>query len=75
MPADQDIDPALGFGLAEEIYDTLVELRDQYDSMVSQAAGLEGGYAELAALAANHYENRNYLDAARMLEAAAGGSC
>ena len=49
MPADQDIDPALGFGLAEEIYDTLVELRDQYDSMVSQAAGLEGGYAELAA--------------------------
>ena len=29
LPADQDIDPALGFGLAEEIYDTLVELRDQ----------------------------------------------
>ena len=75
LPDDQEIDAASGFGLAEEIYDTLVGLRDQYDSMVSQAAGLEGGYAGLAAVAATHYENRNYLDAARLLEAAVGGSC
>ena len=75
LPADQDIDPSLGFGLAEEIYDALVDLRAQYDSMVSQAASLEGPYAEMAAIAATHYENRNYLDAARILEVAVGGGC
>ena len=75
LPADQDIDPSLGFGLAEEIYHTLVDLRAQYDSMVSQAGGLEGPYAEMAAIAATHYENRNYLDAARILETAVAGGC
>lgn len=75
LPADQEIDPSLGFGLAEEIYDTLVDLRAQYDSMVSGASSLEGPYADMAAIAATHYENRNYLDAARILEAAVGGSC
>ncbi len=75
LPADQEIDPSAGFGLAAEIYDKLVELRADYDSLAAQAAGLEGGYAELAAIAATHYENRNYLDAYRYLEAAVGGSC
>ena len=75
LPADQEIDPSLGFGLAEEIYNTLVDLRAQYDSMVSQAGSLEGPYAEMAAIAATHYENRNYLDAARILETAVGGGC
>lgn len=75
LPADQDIDPSAGFGLAEEIYNALVDLRGRYDSMVSQAGSLEGAYAELAATAATHYENRNYLDAARILEAAVGGGC
>ncbi|MYB44685.1 MAG: hypothetical protein F4X74_07095 [Acidimicrobiia bacterium] len=75
LPADEELDPSLGFGLAEEIYDALVELRDQYDSMVSQAGSLEGPYAEMAAIAATHYENRNYLDAARILETAVGGGC
>ena len=42
LPADQEIDPAAGFGLAEDIYDRLVELRANYDSLVGQAAGLEG---------------------------------
>ncbi len=75
LPADQDIDPSLGFGLAEEIYHTLVDLRAQYDSQLSQAGSLEGPYAEMAAIAATHYDNRNYLDAARILDVAVGGGC
>lgn len=64
-----DLD-ASEFIIADDVYLELVEYKEQYDAMLPQAADLSGDQAKLAELAATQYEHRNYLDAARILEAA-----
>jgi hypothetical protein len=51
----------------KRLYQILVELKDTYDEL--QRSGARTG--RLADDAASHYENRNYLDAYRLLSAAA----
>jgi ABC-type nitrate/sulfonate/bicarbonate transport system substrate-binding protein len=72
IPEDRLFTPDDAF-LGPEVYTALVEQKEAYDSLVSQAAALEGDAARLAEVAATYYENRNYLDARRMLEAAIAG--
>lgn len=64
-----DLD-ASDFIIADDVYLELAEYKGQYDAMLPQAQGLTGEQATLAGLAAAQYEHRNYLDAARILEAA-----
>lgn len=73
LPKGQDLKAEDVFGMGQEIYEELVKYKEQYDSLVGEADGLEGDAAKLAEEAAVHYENRNYLDAARFLEAAVNG--
>jgi hypothetical protein len=73
LPAGEDLTPDDAFSLGKEVYEALVEYREQYDALRPEAEGLEGDAATLAEAAAQHYENRNYLDALRFLEAAVGG--
>lgn len=56
--------------IAPTIYAELAQHKAEYDSLLAQAAGLAGEGAELAKLAAQQYDARNYLDAARILAAA-----
>jgi hypothetical protein len=72
IPADAVFTPDEAF-LGPEVYAALVEHKAKYDELLTQAEALEGEMAELAEAAATHYENRNYLDARRMLEAAVAG--
>ncbi|WP_197379417.1 ABC transporter substrate-binding protein [Mycolicibacterium mengxianglii] len=64
-----DLD-ASDFIIADDVYMELVEYKKQYDALLPQAQGLTGDQAKLAELAATQYAHRNYLDAARILEAA-----
>jgi hypothetical protein len=72
IPEDSVFTPDDAF-LGPEVYMALVENREAYDALVSQAESLDGNAALLAEAAATQYENRNYLDARRMIEAAVGG--
>jgi ABC-type nitrate/sulfonate/bicarbonate transport system substrate-binding protein len=65
MPASLNVTPD-DLIIFKPLYETLVKLKTQYDSMkaTKKASG------PLAAQAAVHYKNRNYLDAVRLLTAA-----
>lgn len=52
------------------IYRDLVALKEAYDALLPTVPA--GADAAILAAAATHYENRNYLDAYRMLRAASG---
>jgi ABC-type nitrate/sulfonate/bicarbonate transport system substrate-binding protein len=54
------------------IYQQLVQLKAAYDKLKPKASNLNGAKATLAAKAAKQYQNWNYLDAYRMLNAAVG---
>ena len=60
------------FSVAHEIYQELVDLRDQAGAIIAEleAQGVEGDAADLLAQAQHHYEIFNFLDAARFAEAA-----
>lgn len=64
-----DLD-ASDFIIADDVYMELVEYKEQYDALLPEAQGLTGDKAKLAELAATQYAHRNYLDAARILQAA-----
>ncbi len=70
---DPDFD-ASDFIIADDIYVELVEYKEKYEALLPQAAGLSGDQATLAEIAATQYQNRNYLDAARILDAAVNGA-
>jgi hypothetical protein len=53
-------------------YNALVKLKREYESLRKQDA--KASRSPLGKQAAKHYDNRNYLDAYRMLKTAAGGS-
>lgn len=72
IPEDRVFTPDEAF-LGPEVYMALVEHKEAYESLAAQADSLEGDAARLAELAATQYENRNYLDARRMMEAAVAG--
>ena len=72
LPKDKNFSPDDAF-TAPYVYRTLVQYRQWYDQLMPEAGGLEGDRAKLAELAAVHYENRNYLDAYRILNAAVKG--
>ena len=72
LPKDKSFRPDDAF-TAPYVYRTLLQYRQWYDQLKSEAGGLEGDRAKLAELAAVHYENRNYLDAYRILDAAVKG--
>ena len=72
LPKEKSFRPDDAF-TAPYVYRTLLQYRQWYDQLKSQAGGLEGDRAKLAELAAVHYENRNYLDAYRILNAAVKG--
>ncbi|SEB54819.1 NMT1-like family protein [Paramicrobacterium humi] len=57
-------------GIAEEVYIEMSRLKSEYEELVKEAGDLTGEQKELAEIAAKHYENRNYLDAQRILSAA-----
>src|SRR5690606_38116097 len=57
-------------GIAEEVYVELARLKSEYDNLLAEADDLSGEQQDLANIAAEHYENRNYLDAHRILSAA-----
>jgi ABC-type nitrate/sulfonate/bicarbonate transport system substrate-binding protein len=65
MPASLNVTPD-DLIIFKPLYETLVKLKTQYDTMTAskKASG------PLAAKAATHYKNRNYLDAVRLLTAA-----
>jgi ABC-type nitrate/sulfonate/bicarbonate transport system substrate-binding protein len=69
LPADQRYIPDQAF-TAPDVYKTLLRYRTWYDQLIGKAAGLDGERAQLAKIAAHHYEIRNYLDAYRILNAA-----
>jgi ABC-type nitrate/sulfonate/bicarbonate transport system substrate-binding protein len=73
LPKDQDLPPSEAFGIGQEVYQELANLKQQYDELLPEADGLEGDAAKLAQAAATQYENRNYLDAERWLRAAVEG--
>jgi ABC-type nitrate/sulfonate/bicarbonate transport system substrate-binding protein len=62
--------------IGPEIYEALVKLKEDYDGLMEGSAveDLSGGDADLAKQAAEQYENRNYLDAYRMLKTALDGA-
>ena len=72
LSKDKNFSPDDAF-TAPYVYRTLVQYRQWYDQLMPEAGGLEGDRAKLAELAAVHYENRNYLDAYRILNAAVKG--
>ena len=72
LPKEKSFRPDDAF-TAPYVYRTLLQYRQWYDQLKSEAGGLEGDRAKLAELAAVHYENRNYLDAYRILDAAVKG--
>ena len=72
IPEDAVFTPDEAF-LGPEVYTALVEHKTAYDELVGDAEGLDGDGARLAEIAAEHYQNRNYVDARRILEAAVGG--
>lgn len=74
LPKDKDLPASQAFGMGQEIYEELVKYKEQYDELEPQAADLEGEAAQLADAAAEQYKNRNYLDAARWLQAAVEGN-
>lgn len=61
---------ASDFIIADDVYKELVDYKEQYDALLPEAQGLSGDQAKLAELAATQYAHRNYLDAARILQAA-----
>ena len=72
LSKDKNFSPDDAF-TAPYVYRTLVQYRQWYDQLMPEAGGLEGDRAKLAELAAVHYENRNYFDAYRILNAAVKG--
>jgi len=72
IPKEKQIDAVDAF-LGDDVYKALLAEKEAYDVLISQAGNLTGAAAELAELAAVHYENRNYLDAHRFLKAAIDG--
>lgn len=55
---------------APHVYRTLLRYRRWYEQLVPKAKDLGGDKAKLAQQAAAYYENRDYLDAFRLLDAA-----
>jgi hypothetical protein len=72
LPEDKKFTPDDAL-TAPYVYRTLLTYRQWYDQLKPEAAGLTGDRAKLAAQAAVHYKNRNYLDAYRLLNAAVKG--
>jgi hypothetical protein len=68
LPKDADLDASQVF-LGTEVYQTLLDLKKQYESLASEASSKDPGLAEQAKVQA---ENRNYLDAVRFSLAATG---
>ena len=54
-------------------HNDLVKYKEEYDSLESKAGDLEGDAKKLGDAAAEQYDHRNYLDAARFLKAAIDG--
>lgn len=71
IPKNLDVKPE-DVMVGEKYYKKLVALREAYDGLKAKAADLTGEKKALADDAAVHYENRNYLDAYRMLRTAVG---
>jgi hypothetical protein len=66
LPKDADLDASQVF-LGTEVYQTMLDLKDRYDSLASDA---EKADPKLAAKAKTQADNRNYLDAVRFALAA-----
>ncbi len=56
--------------IGKEVYDQLVALRKGYDDLAAKAGSLTGAAKAMAADAKTQYDNRNYLDAYRMIKTA-----
>ena len=72
LPEGEELDPS-DVIIGDEIYAELLALKEQYDALLPEASGLTGDCTALAEQAQTQYDNRNYLDAARMLEVAVAG--
>lgn len=68
LPKGEDLDASQVF-LGTEVYQTLLDLKKQYESLSSEAESKDPDLAQQAKIQA---ENRNYLDAVRFALAATG---
>jgi ABC-type nitrate/sulfonate/bicarbonate transport system substrate-binding protein len=59
--------------IAEEVYKEMKSLKEEYEAMLPEASEFDGDQAKLVEIAKRHFENRNYLDANRILTAAVTG--
>ena len=72
LPASKSLTPDDAF-LAPKVYGDLAKYKSDYDGLVGNAASLTGDAKTLADDAAKQYQNRNYYDAYRFLNAAIDG--